>query len=281
MLRDIPVVCAVSQSHCVLGLNPMACFCLSDLSVEFPIYRGSSRSLKKSLFAASTRGNLARDATDRVNVRALSNINLEFSDGGRIGLIGSNGAGKTTLLKVLAGIYEPTTGQLFSVGKVSALLDTSFGLDPDATGRENIVLRGMYMGIRPRDMQRHIEDVMAFTELGDYLEMPVRTYSSGMMVRLSFAAATCIQPEILLLDEWLSAGDARFLERARRRMERFVRVSSILVLASHSPSLLKEWCTRGIYLENGRLKVDADIDTALAAYKEAIDASQPQATLGA
>jgi ABC-type polysaccharide/polyol phosphate transport system ATPase subunit len=246
----------------------MAFLRLRNLSVEFPIYQGSSRSLKKLLVATTTQGNLARDATHRVNVRALNDINLDIEDGDRIGLIGANGAGKTTLLRILAGIYLPTRGQVYSSGKISALLDVSLGLNPDATGLENIILRGMYMNIHPREMRTRVDDIAEFTELGAYLDMPARTYSAGMMVRLGFAVSTCILPEILLMDEWLSAGDARFLEKAQKRMKQFVGSSNILVLASHSVDLLRNWCNRGILLQHGRIAAQGDINDVVAAYQE-------------
>ena len=225
---------------------------LRDVCVEFPIYQASSRSLKKALLASTTRGNLGRDARDRINVRALIDVSLEIGEGDRFGLIGLNGAGKTTLLKVLAGVYEPTTGYFSSAGRVSSLLDISVGFNLDATGRENIILRGMYMGIHPHEMRERAAEVAEFTELGDYLDMPVRTYSAGMMIRLAFAASTCIPPDILIMDEWLTAGDVQFLEKAQRRVETFVRTSSILVLASHSLELVEQWCNRGILLHHGR-----------------------------
>jgi ABC-type polysaccharide/polyol phosphate transport system ATPase subunit len=246
----------------------MAFLRLRNLSVEFPIYQGSSRSLKKLLVATTTQGNLARDATHRVNVRALNDINLDIEDGDRIGLIGANGAGKTTLLRILAGIYLPTRGQVYSSGKISALLDVSLGLNPDATGLENIILRGMYMNIHPREMRTRVDDIAEFTELGAYLDMPARTYSAGMMVRLGFAVSTCILPEILLMDEWLSAGDARFLDKAQKRMEQFVGSSNILVLASHSVDLLRNWCNRGILLQHGRIAAQGDINDVVAAYQD-------------
>jgi ABC-type polysaccharide/polyol phosphate transport system ATPase subunit len=244
--------------------------CLRNVSVEFPIYQGSSRSLKKVLLASSTRGNLGRDGADRINVRALSDVSLEIADGDRVGLIGLNGAGKTTLLKVLAGVYEPTRGKFLSTGRVSSLLDTHVGLNGDATGRENIILRGMYMGIHPRDMRARAAAVAEFTELAEYLDMPVRTYSAGMMVRLAFAISTCIPPDILIMDEWLSAGDAQFLEKAERRIEEFVRASSILVIASHSLELVARWCNRGILLHQGRVLASGRIEEVLAEFRRLI-----------
>jgi homopolymeric O-antigen transport system ATP-binding protein len=248
----------------------MAFLRLRNLSVEFPMYQGSSRSLKKLLVATTTYGNLARDATDRVLVHALNDLTLDIEDGDRIALIGANGAGKTTLLRVLAGIYYPSRGQVYSSGRISALLDVAVGLNPDATGRENIILRGMYMDIHPREMRARIDEIAEFTELGAYLDMPARTYSAGMMVRLGFAVSTCIPPEILLMDEWLSAGDARFLDKAQRRMEQFVDRSSILVLASHSQELLRKWCNRGLFLQQGRIIRSGPIDEVITAYMDTL-----------
>jgi ABC-2 type transport system ATP-binding protein/lipopolysaccharide transport system ATP-binding protein len=247
----------------------MAFIRLRDVSVEFPIYQGSSRSLKKAIVASTRQGNLARDGLDRINVRALSNLTFSIEEGDRVALLGPNGSGKSTLLKLLAGIYQPSRGRMLSSGHVSALLDVSVGLNTDATGYENIILRGMYMDIHPREMRKRVDEIAEFTELGHYLEMPVRTYSAGMSVRLAFATATCVAPEILLLDEWLGAGDAHFIDKATRRMEDFVNRTSILVLASHSMELLTRWCTRGVYLEFGHIKAIGDIKDVVAAYNRA------------
>ena len=246
----------------------MASINLLNVSVEFPIYQAGARSLKKLLIAGSTRGNLARDAHDRVMVRALNDISLSIENGERVGLIGANGAGKTTLLKVLAGIYKPTFGRVHITGRTTALISSSVGLNHDATGRENIVLRGLYMDIPPRQMRERIDDVIEFTELGTYIDMPVRTYSAGMMVRLAFAVSTCIRPEILILDEWLTAGDAHFLEKAQRRMQEFVTQSSILLLASHQFELVGQWCTRAIYLKDGAIEAMGPVDEVIARCKE-------------
>jgi ABC-2 type transport system ATP-binding protein/lipopolysaccharide transport system ATP-binding protein len=201
-------------------------------------------------------------------VRALHDITLDIENSERIGLIGANGAGKTTLLKVLAGIYKPTRGRIHVAGHTTALINSSVGLNPDATGRENIILRGLYMDIHPRDMRERIDQVADFTELGTYLDMPVRTYSAGMMVRLAFAVSTCIPPEILILDEWLAAGDAQFLVKAQHRMQQFVNRSSVLVLASHSFELIEEWCQRAIYLKDGVIEAIGPVDEVVARYRE-------------
>jgi len=244
---------------------------LNEVSVEFPIYQASSRSLKKLLLSSSTGGNLGRDAHHRINVRALTNVSFEIGDGERFAVIGRNGAGKTTLLKVLAGVYEPTRGQFTSSGRVSSLLDISVGLNVDATGRENIILCGMYMGIHPQEMRERAGAVAEFTELGDYLDMPVRTYSAGMMIRLAFAASTCIPPDILIMDEWLTAGDVKFLEKAQRRVEAFVHTSSILVLASHSMALIEQWCRRGILLHQGHIAAIGPVQEVIAAYQQLVE----------
>jgi ABC-2 type transport system ATP-binding protein/lipopolysaccharide transport system ATP-binding protein len=238
-----------------------------NLSVEFPIYQGGSRSLKKALLAGSTQGNLGRDAFDRINVRALDELSFDFENGDRIGLIGANGAGKTTLLKVLAGVYEPTRGRLYALGRVTSMLDVSVGLNPDATGRENIVLCGMYINMHPREMRARTDEIAEFTELGHYIDMPVRTYSTGMMFRLAFSVATCIPPEILLMDEWVAAGDASFLSKGQQRLEDRIRGSSILVLASHNLDLLEIWCNRGIFLQHGRIAATGDIKDVIEVYR--------------
>lgn len=240
---------------------------LRDVSVEFPIYSGGSRSLKKLLFHTTTQGNLARDARDRITVQALTGISLDIEHGDRLAIIGANGAGKSTLLKVLAGIYAPTRGRVHASGRVSALLTASVGLNPEATGRENIINRGMYMDVHPRDMRARIDEIAEFTELGYYIDMPVRTYSAGMMIRLCFAVATSLRPEILLMDEWLAAGDAAFLSKARQRMQEFVSASSIMVLASHSMALLREWCNRAVLLDHGRIIAAGEVAEVEAAYE--------------
>ncbi len=268
MCCQLRVLRSLPHTHRLLGLIAVSFLRLREVSVEFPIYQAGSRSLKKLLLASSTGGNLGRDAHHRINVRALTDVTLEIGEGERFAIIGRNGAGKTTLLKVLAGIYEPTRGRFTASGKISSLLDVQVGLNLDATGRENIILRGMYMGIHPYEMRERAAEVAEFTELGEYLDMPVRTYSAGMMVRLAFAASTCVPPHILIMDEWLNAGDAQFLEKAQRRVEAFVRTSSILVLASHSLELVKRWCSRGILLQHGRTIAIGPIQEIIAAYRE-------------
>lgn len=244
----------------------MASISLRDVSIEFPIYQGSNRSLKKALLGAGTGGSLGRDGGNRVCVRALDRMTLDLQHGDRVGLVGPNGAGKTTLLRVLAGIFEPTRGQVTIEGKISPLFDVSLGFNPDAMGHENIFLRGLYMGMTPADIRSRAAEIARFSELGDYLSIPVRTYSAGMMLRLAFGVATCVDPEILLMDEWVLAGDAHFLEKARRRLEAFIERSSIMVLASHSDSILRQWCNKGVLLRRGQIEAVGPINEILALY---------------
>jgi ABC-type polysaccharide/polyol phosphate transport system ATPase subunit len=243
---------------------------LRDVSVDFPIYSGGSRSLKKVLFNRTTQGNLARDARDRITVQALSDVTLDIANGDRLAIIGANGAGKSTLLKVLAGIYTPTRGHMYANGRVSALLTPSIGLNPDATGRENVIARGMFMDVHPREMRDRVDEIADFTELGFYMDMPVRTYSSGMMVRLCFAVATSVRPQILLMDEWIGAGDAAFFAKAQQRMKDFLSATSILTLASHSLPLLQEWCNRAVLLDHGRITAMGSVEVVAAFYARSI-----------
>ena len=224
-----------------------------QLTVEFPIFENSHRSLKKKVLHLSTGGTIGNDAGNHPVVCALDALDFEFKDGDRVGLVGHNGSGKTTLLRVLSGIYSPTRGQLKIKGKTASLLDVSTGVDPDATGFENIYLRGIMNGYKPSMIRNKIDEIADFTELGEYLNLPVRTYSSGMMLRLTFAISTSIQADILLMDEWLSVGDADFREKASKRLKSLVDNASILVIASHNPELIDNVCNKKLQLEHGKI----------------------------
>jgi lipopolysaccharide transport system ATP-binding protein len=250
---------------------------VNNLSVLFPLYHGSSRSLKKMVVAAAS-GRLAKDQQQRVVVRALSNINLHLRSGDRLGLVGSNGAGKTTLLRVLAGIYEPVLGQLRIRGSLNALLDPNLGMNMDLTGRENILLRGLYNGLPRSALTRLEEDVADFAELSDFIDLPVRIYSAGMVVRLGFALATAIKPQILLMDEWFLAGDAVFMDKARHRLEEMVRGADILVLSSHQTDTVRSWCSRVVWLDQGQVIADGQADDVLNQYLDTVP-EQPVAAL--
>ena len=224
-----------------------------NLVVEFPIYGTKSRSLKNTILRAATGGAIAADAADRIVVRALDNLNFEFKEGERIGLVGHNGSGKTTLLRALAGIYEPTGGAIDVRGRVASMLSITLGMDVDATGYENIFLRGLILGLRRREILDMVEEVCEFSELGEYIQMPMRTYSSGMTMRLMFAISTCMHADIILMDEWLSAGDQDFSQKAQDRLTKVVDRAKLLVIASHSPEVIERTCTRVIHLEHGKI----------------------------
>lgn len=247
----------------------MAAITCENVSVDYPLYGGGSRSLKKTLMRMGSGGRISRDAGDRVCVQALRDVSLHIDHGERVGIIGSNGAGKTTLLRVLAGIYEPTRGVVRHEGHISPLFDTTLGMDTEATGYENIVLGGLFLGLSPREIRGRTDEIAEFTELGDYLSVPVRTYSTGMMLRLAFAVSTCIDPDILLMDEWIGVGDAHFLEKAERRMERLVDHSRILVIASHSDALIKRLCNKVVLLDHGEVKAIGLVAEILDQYNAA------------
>ncbi len=232
---------------------------VEELSIEFPLYHLGARSLKKRLLSA-TPLRLRTDDANRVVVAALRDLSFTIGRGERVALIGHNGAGKTTLLRTLAGVYEPVAGRLSVRGEIGSLIDPQAGMDPVATGRENIVLRGLYRGMSEAESLRLAQEVAEFAGLAEFLDVPVRTYSSGMAVRLSFAMATAMEPEVLLMDEWLSAGDAEFIARAEERLARLVRDAEILVMASHNMDIVRQWCTRAIRLEAGRIVADGKVE---------------------
>ncbi|MCX2699444.1 ABC transporter ATP-binding protein [Ochrobactrum chromiisoli] len=239
---------------------------LDNVGVEFPIYNSSSRSLKNRVLSIATGGKIERKSDQLVVIRGLEGVSMTLGDGERIGLIGHNGSGKTTLLRVLSGIYTPTQGSAYIDGTCVSLINIQLGIDPDATGRENIRLRSAMMGMSPKEIDGKFDGIAEFSGLGDFLDMPFRTYSSGMQLRLAFATSTSVRPEILIMDEWLSTGDEDFKERANKRMHDLVGSTKILVLASHSKELLMKNCNRIIWLEHGRLKMDGPTDEVLSAY---------------
>ncbi len=241
---------------------------LRDVSVEFPIYNASGRSLKNSLLHYGTGGRIGLKSGDRVCVQALQNINCTLREGDRVALIGHNGAGKTTLLRVLAGIYYPSSGSIMRSGRVAPLFDVMLGMDLESSGYDNILLRGLFLGLSRSEIAERREEISAFTELGDYLSMPVRTYSSGMMLRLAFAVSTCFDPEILVLDEWLSVGDATFVAKAEHRLEQLITRSQILIFASHSRAQIERVCNRAFLLEHGRLVREGSVQEIYEVYEQ-------------
>jgi lipopolysaccharide transport system ATP-binding protein len=231
----------------------MAWIRLQDVVVEFPVYGSASRSVKNTFVRAATGGILARGAADRVVVRALDQVSLELHEGDRVGLVGHNGSGKSTLLRVIAGSYEPGSGTVEVKGRIASMLSLWLGMDLEATGYENIFMRAAVMGTGRREMEERIQAIGEFTELGDYLHMPLRTYSSGMALRLAFAISTSLTADVILMDEWLSVGDASFAAKARERLAQRIDEAKILVLASHQIELIREQCNRIVCLDHGKV----------------------------
>lgn len=246
----------------------MASVVLENISLEFPVYGLSAQSLKRKLIRVSTGGVFGKaDNRDLVTIKALKNINLHLKPGNRLGLLGHNGAGKSTLLRVISKIYEPTVGHAHIHGKVSALLDVMMGMDSESTGYENILMRGIFHGLSKREILTKQDEIAEFTELGDFLSMPTRTYSSGMMLRLAFGIATSFIPEILVLDEVIGAGDASFMKKSEERIQSMIKGSKIVVLSSHNIEVIQKNCNQLLLLNAGEVKYFGDVDQGLKFYE--------------
>jgi ABC-type polysaccharide/polyol phosphate transport system ATPase subunit len=253
----------------------MTSIVLDQVCVDFPIY-DSDRSLRKLLFRAGVGGVVRKDGTrrNRLTIRALDNLSFELHEGDRLGLIGHNGAGKSTLLRVMSGSYRPSSGTIGVSGEVASLLTLGVGFDAEDTGLENIYTSCLFYGMSPAQIREKTAEIADFTELGEYLRMPVRTYSSGMQVRLSFAIATAIDPDILLLDEVLGAGDAQFMLKAERRIERLMERASLMVVASHSNAVICHLCNKAMFLRAGHIEDFGPVDTVIAAYEKYVATAQ-------
>jgi lipopolysaccharide transport system ATP-binding protein len=237
-----------------------------QVSVEFPIFNARSRSLKEYALKIATGGRLGKTSEGVVSVKALDNINFTFQSGEKIGVVGHNGSGKSTLLRVLGGAYVPTNGIATIKGSISSLIDIGTGIDEESTGRQNVYIRGALLGISKKILLSRIDDIIEFSQLGQYIDLPVRIYSTGMQLRLAFAISTIIQPNILIMDEWLSVGDEDFKDRAESRLQSLLGKTDILVIASHSPELVLKMCTRALWLEHGQLRMDSSPEKVVAAY---------------
>ena len=236
---------------------------LRNVSVTFPVLSFRDRSLRSRFVRTVT---LRRKGPRPHIVTALDGINLDIRAGDRVAIVGANGAGKTTLLRVLAGIYHPTAGGIDVLGRCLSLFDLSAGFDEEATGYENIMRRGLVIGARRTEIEARRAEIADFTELGDRLDLPLRTYSSGMMLRLIFAVATAVEGEIVLLDEWIGVGDQQFRKKARQRLDEIVARAGILVLASHDVDLIKSTCNRAILLEAGLITAAGTTEEILSRY---------------
>jgi ABC-2 type transport system ATP-binding protein len=246
--------------------------------VDFPIFDAKTRSFKKSVLGRAG-GVIGASDSGVPMVEALRDIDLHLEHGDRIGLVGHNGAGKSTLLRLLSGIYEPTRGACRVRGRVAPVFDLGVGMDPEISGFENIVIRGMFLGMSRKEMLAKTDDIAEFTELGQHLEMPLRTYSTGMRVRLALGVVTSIDPEILILDEGIGAVDADFMRKARKRLQALVERSGILVFASHSNEFLAQLCDRALWIDKGQIKMEGGIEEVVGAYEGPDAAAQVRKVL--
>jgi len=229
---------------------------LNNVCVDIPVYNVNSRSIKKTLIKSLGQNKIVQDQSGIQMVQALKNINIDLNSGDRLGLIGPNGAGKSTLLRVLSGVYSPTSGSISSKGKVSSLIDLTLGMDVEASGIENIYIQGELFEISKKIIDKNIDDIINFSELNEFIEMPIRTYSAGMIFRLGFSVLTFLQPEILIMDEWIAVGDNNFSKKVNERLKFILEKTKVFVIASHSKDLILDVCNRVVWIENGTVRLD-------------------------
>jgi ABC-2 type transport system ATP-binding protein len=243
---------------------------VENISIEFPVSPPSSRSFRHVAVRAASRigGNVSANKGSLQLVRALEDISFTLTDGDRLALIGPNGAGKTTLIRVLAGIYEPTQGVLKVQGRRVPMFDIGLGLDEEASGYENIAVRGLILGLTPQEIDARTQSIADYSELGPYLKLPIRTYSSGMLLRLVFAIAVSIEGDIVLMDEWIAVGDASFRKKTHERLTDITTRSNIVVLASHDQQLLRQTCNLGLHLDGGRVRRFGPIEEVIAGFEQ-------------
>lgn len=232
----------------------MAVLKFDKVTVRYPIYNSRSMSLRNQLVRISTGGRIEREAGQIQVVTALNDVSFALQDGDSVGLIGHNGAGKSTLLRTMAGVYHPNSGSIVREGRVATVLELGAGMDSELSGYENIIRMGILMGLSMMEIRNKTQEIEEFTQLGDFLQLPVRTYSSGMATRLMFAVATSTAPDILLIDEVFGTGDAEFQVKAKERMEALIKSVGIFVFASHNHELIRQYCNRFFRLEHGRLE---------------------------
>jgi len=246
----------------------MASIKLNNVSVDFPLY-GVPKSFRHKL--KTTVGGLISNKDEHTKittVRALNNISMELNDGDRVALIGHNGAGKSTLLRLCAGIYQPISGQVDIEGRLSSVFSQPPGMDYEDTGYDNIITCGLFLGLSKNEIFEKLDEIEKISELGDYLNLPVRAYSTGMVIRLSFAIATSISPDIMIIDEHLGESDYKFINNAKLKIENISRTSSILLFASHSKALIKDLCDEAILMHNGEIVIRGNVDEVYKRYHE-------------
>ena len=243
----------------------MALVRLTDVSLEYPIYDVTSRSLKVSLIEHAVGSRLARDRR-KVRVQALRDISLHLKEGDRVGLVGRNGSGKSTLLRVVAGVTYPQRGSLEIKGRVVPLIERGLGINPELTGRQNITLPLLLLGATQSEIREAHKDIPDWTGLGEFIDLPVRTYSDGMRTRLMFAISTAIKGDVLLLDEWLGAGDAQFVQAASERLNRMLAAAGIMIVATHSVEIIFRFCNKAVWMDRGEIVAIGSTDMVLERY---------------
>lgn len=240
---------------------------LQNVNLYYSAMSFKNRSLKSSLFS------FFRQAQKYTDIHALKNVSATIKKGERVALLGRNGAGKSTFLKMLAGLYPIHSGTRFVQGEIRPMLELSLGFESEATGRENILYRGLMLGLSPNVINKQVEEIIAFSDLGEYIDYPIKTYSTGMLVRLAFAITTSLHGDILLIDEIIGAGDYAFMQKAKKRVVKIVEKAQILFLATHDLGAAKEFCNRGILLEKGIILYDGAIDDAVDAYRKNLESA--------
>jgi ABC-type polysaccharide/polyol phosphate transport system ATPase subunit len=238
---------------------------LKNVSLAYPVYGADARSFKATLLNLATGGRLKRH-NGRIEVEALKSVTFKLKKGDRLALVGHNGAGKSTLLKVLAKIYEPTSGVVNVHGEVNCLFDIMMGMEHELNGYENIMLRGLILGLSKPEIRKLIPLIEEFSELGDFMKMPIKSYSTGMKVRLAFGIITNVFSEILLIDEIVNVGDAKFIEKAKTSMTRLVNQADFMVLSTHDTEIIKQFCNKALWLEKGVVRCFGPVEDVLKAY---------------
>jgi ABC-2 type transport system ATP-binding protein/lipopolysaccharide transport system ATP-binding protein len=244
----------------------MAFIEVENVSLTYPIYGSNARSFKTALVNIATGGRIDKN-NGSIAVEALKDVSFHLEKGDRLALIGHNGAGKSTLLKVLAKIYEPTTGVVNVEGRTNCLFDIMMGMDHELNAYENILLRGLILGLSKLEVRKIVPKVEEFAELGDFMKVPIKSYSAGMKVRLAFGIITCVSSEILLIDEIVNVGDAKFIEKAKMQMKNLVAQSEFMVLSTHDINVSKEFCNKALLLDKGSIRFFGHIEDALNQYK--------------
>jgi lipopolysaccharide transport system ATP-binding protein len=225
---------------------------LEGVTLDYALYSVRAKSLRNAVLNMAVGGKLLKAQNDVTVLRAISNVSFKVTEGDRLGLVGHNGSGKTSMLKVLSGVYEPSVGRVKVNGRISSMISMSIGLDPEASGLQNIKNLAMMQMMPKRELEKRLPEIIEFSDLGAFIHMPFKTYSAGMMARLTFAVATSMDADILIMDEWMGAGDADFQKKARARMNSFVDNAKIVVLATHDFSLVKAVCNKVLVMDGGR-----------------------------